>query len=125
MSPELKRCKGAARVEARTGVSEQGFSLMYEKTLMRAVWCFVEYECLGKRVEDIVIEAKERNITLPFETLWEDRPREKYFKPFYDALARYGSITKRPRDRTRIGYMAEASPEKSQNLASEVHHNLP
>lgn len=125
MSPELKRCERTARVVARKGVSEQGFNFLYEKTLMRAVWCFVQYECLGKRVEDIVIEAVERNITLPLKTLYDDRPREKYFKPFYDALALYGPITKRPSDSVRINYMAEASPEKSQNLASEVRHNLP
>lgn len=125
MSPELKRCDRAARREAKRGVREQGFNLMYETNFMRAVWCFVQYECLGKRVEDIAIEAEERNITLPLKTLYDDWNRDKYFKPFYDALALYGSITKRPRDSVKIDYMAEANPEKSQNLASQVRLNLP
>ena len=125
MSPELKRCDGAARDEARRSVRENGFNLMYEKNLMRAVWCFVQYECLGKRIEDIAIEAEERNISLPLKTLYDDRNIDKYFQPFYEALALYGPITKRARDKVRIDYPVEANPEKSGKIASQVHQNLP
>jgi len=126
MSEELKRCDGVARDEARRNAHEKGFNLMYERNLMRRVWCFVQYECLGRTVEQLAEEAGRRNMKLPLKTLYDERNREsKYFKLFYEALSLSGPITKRARDKVRIDYPVEANPEKSEKIASQMHQNLP
>lgn len=125
MSPELKRCDRVARAEARENAHEKGFNLTYERNFTRRIWCFVQYECLGKRIEDIVVEAEERNISLPLKTLYDDRNIDKYFHPFYEALSLSAPITKRARDKVRIDYPVESNPEKTEKIASQVRQKLP
>jgi len=121
MSPELKRCDGAARDEARRGAHEQRYSCMYETNLMRLVWCFVQYELLRKRVEQIAADRDAETRNVPLNTLYDNRNRDKYFRPFYEALALYGPITKRHADKVKIDYTEQTEPQNSQNLASQMH----